>query len=98
MNYTEDCDATIIISTDDVPSSFYKDHNLRIKWTDDISLKNIQKSDLHGKLVDTACEDRHNFVCAFTIEINEANSITVDQYGERDQRLHGGRYFRKGID
>ena len=96
MNYDEYCDATILLSSDDVPTTFYKDHNLRIKWTDESTLNSIQKSDLHGKLVDTSCEDRHNFVCAFTVEINESNSITVDQYGERDERLHGGRYFRKG--
>ena len=54
----------------------------------------ISPEDLESKVIDTSCEDRHNFVCKFKIEINQNNGIVTSSFGFRDTRLHSGRFLK----
>ena len=89
----ENCYASTFISSTRNLNDFFSNSNLRLKWINNHTLEGINPEDLNGKLIDTDCEDRHNFACMFRIEINQTNGVSSNFYGLEDERLHGGRYI-----
>ena len=90
----EKCLAVIFIPRNSNLSEFYQHKNLRLKGINLETLSTISPEDLEGKVIDTSCEDRHNFVCKFKIEINQNNGIGTSSFGFRDTRLHSGRFLK----